>query len=99
VFDAFTIAALIAMEELGFCEPGQAGMLFASGATALGGAITTNTTGGMLTWGNAHIIVVPEAVRQVRGEGGVNQVPNVELALAHGIGGPMAASCTLVLGK
>jgi acetyl-CoA acetyltransferase len=99
VFDAFTIAALIAIEELGFCEPGQAGTLFASGATALGGAVPTNTTGGMLTWGNAHIIVVPEAVRQVRGEAGVNQVPNVELALAHGIGGPMAASCTLVLGK
>jgi acetyl-CoA acetyltransferase len=99
VFDAFTIAALVAMEELGFCEPGQAGTLFASGATALSGTIPTNTTGGMLTWGNAHIIVVPEAVRQMRGEAGVNQVPNVELVLAHGIGGPMATSCTLILGK
>ncbi len=99
VFDAFTIAALIALEELGFCEPGQAGALFASGATALGGAIPTNTTGGMLTWGNAHIIVVPEAVRQVRGDAGINQVRDAELALAHGIGGPMAASCVLILGK
>jgi acetyl-CoA acetyltransferase len=99
VFDAFTIAALIELEELGFCERGQAGALFASGATALGGAIPVNTSGGMLTWGNAHILVVPEAVRQVRSEAGVNQVANVELALAHGIGGPMAASCTLVLGK
>jgi acetyl-CoA acetyltransferase len=99
VFDAFTIAALVAMEELGFCEPGQGGTLFASGATALDGTIPVNTTGGMLTWGNAHIMVVPEAVRQVRGEAGINQVPNVELALAHGIGGPMAASCALVLGK
>jgi acetyl-CoA acetyltransferase len=99
VFDAFTIAALVAMEELGFCEPGQGGALFASGATALDGTIPVNTTGGMLTWGNAHIMVVPEAVRQVRGEAGPNQVANVELALAHGIGGPMAASCALVLGK
>jgi acetyl-CoA acetyltransferase len=99
VFDAFTIAALVAMEELGFCEPGQGGALFASGATALDGTIPVNTTGGMLTWGNAHIMVVPEAVRQVRGEGGINQVPKVDLALAHGIGGPMAASCALVLGK
>ena len=99
VFDAFTIAALVAMEELGFCEPGQGGSLFASGATALDGKIPVNTTGGMLTWGNAHIMVVPEAVRQVRGEAGPNQVSNVELALAHGIGGPMAASCALVLGK
>jgi acetyl-CoA acetyltransferase len=99
VFDAFTIAALVTMEELGFCEHGEAGALFANGATALDGKIPVNTTGGMLTWGNAHIIVVPEAVRQVRGEAGVNQVPDVELALAQGIGGPMAASCTLVLGK
>jgi acetyl-CoA acetyltransferase len=99
VFDAFTIAALVAMEELGFCEPGQGGTLFSSGATALDGTIPVNTTGGMLTWGNAHIMVVPEAVHQVRGEAGVNQVASVELALAHGIGGPMAASCTLVLGK
>jgi acetyl-CoA acetyltransferase len=99
VFDAFTIAALVAVEELGFCEPGQGGSLFASGATALDGTIPVNTTGGMLTWGNAHIVVVPEAVRQVRGEAGINQVPNVELALAQGIGGPLAAACALVLGK
>jgi acetyl-CoA acetyltransferase len=99
VFDAFTIAALVVIEELGFCERGQGGALFAAGATALDGAIPVNTTGGMLTWGNAHIIVAPEAIRQVRGEGGVNQIPNVELAVAQGIGGPMAASCTLVLGR
>jgi hypothetical protein len=53
----------------------------------------------MMTWGNAHIIVLPEAIRQVRGEAGVNQVPDVELALAHGIGGPMSLSCTLILGR
>ena len=99
VFDAFTIAALIGMEELGFCEPGQAGRLFAEGHTALGGSIPTNTSGGMLTWGNAHIIVMPEAVRQVRGEAGPNQVPGAKLALAQGIGGPMALSCTLIFGK
>ncbi|MBI2960708.1 MAG: thiolase family protein [Betaproteobacteria bacterium] len=97
VFDAFTIAGLVAMEELGFCEPGQGGALFAEGHTALGGSIPTNTTGGMLTWGNAHIIVLPEAIRQLRGEAGVNQVPDAKLALAHGAGGPMALSCALIL--
>lgn len=99
VFDAFSIAALIAMEELGFCERGQSGRLFADGHTALGGSIPTNTTGGMMTWGNAHIIVLPEAVRQVRGDAGINQVQGAKLALAHGIGGPMSLSCTLILGK
>jgi len=99
VFDAFTIAALVAMEELGFCERGAGGALFANGHTALDGTIPTNTAGGMLTWGNAHVIVLPEAIRQVRGEAGVNQVEDAELALAHGIGGPMSVSCTLILGK
>jgi acetyl-CoA acetyltransferase len=99
VFDAFTIAALIAMEELGFCEPGAAGSLFAGGHTALGGSIPTNTTGGMLTWGNAHVIVLPEAVRQVRGDAGVNQVAGAKLALAHGIGGPMSLAVTMILGR
>jgi len=99
VFDAFTIAALVAMEELGFCEPGAAGSLFAGGHTALGGSIPTNTTGGMLTWGNAHVIVLPEAVRQVRGDAGVNQVAGAKLALAHGIGGPMSLAVTMILGR
>lgn len=99
VFDAFTIAAIVAMEELGFCERGAGGQLFATGATQLDGSIPTNTTGGMMTWGNAHIIVLPEAIRQVRGEAGANQVKDAELAVAHGIGGPMSLSCTLVLGK
>ena len=99
VFDGFTIAALLAMEELGFCQRGQGASLFAQGHTALDGSIPTNTSGGMMTWGNAHILVLPEAIRQVRGEAGINQVPDVELALAHGIGGPMSLACTLLLGK
>jgi hypothetical protein len=66
---------------------------------ALGGSIPTNTTGGMLTWGNAHVIVLPEAVRQVRGDAGVNQVAGAKLALAHGIGGPMSLAVTMILGR
>jgi acetyl-CoA acetyltransferase len=99
VFDAFTIAALVGMEELGFCEPGQGGALFAGGHTALGGSIPTNTSGGMLTWGNAHIIVQPEAIRQARGEAGINHGPDASLGLAQGIGGPMSVACTLIMGK
>ncbi len=98
VFDAFTIAALVSMEELGFCERGGAGALFANGGTALGGSLPTNTWGGMLTWGNAHIQVVPETIRQLRGEAGASQVAGATLALAHGAGGPMSVSCTLIFG-
>ena len=97
VFDAFSIAAIVALEELGLCELGKGADLFASGQTGIDGSMPTNTSGGMMTWGNAHIVVLPEAIRQARGDAGVNQVPGVKLSLAHGIGGPMVAACTLIL--
>jgi acetyl-CoA acetyltransferase len=98
VFDAFSIAAILALEEIGLCEKGEGASYFSSGKTALGGALPTNTTGGMMTWGNAHIIVLPEAVRQARGDAGINQVKDAKVSLAHGIGGPMSLSSTLLLG-
>lgn len=99
VFDAFSIAAIVAMEELGLCDPGQGGQFFLKGKGSLYGELPTNTTGGMMTWGNAHIIVLPEAIRQVRGDAGINQVAGVKIALAHGIGGPMSLACTLLLAQ
>jgi acetyl-CoA acetyltransferase len=99
VFDAFSIAAILALEEIGLCEKGEGASYFSSGKTALGGVLPTNTTGGMMTWGNAHIIVLPEAVRQARGDAGINQVKNAKVSLAHGIGGPMSLSSTLLLGQ
>jgi len=99
VFDAFSIAAILALEEIGLCEKGEGASYFSSGKTALGGVLPTNTTGGMMTWGNAHIIVLPEAVRQARGDAGINQVKDAKVSLAHGIGGPMSLSSTLLLGQ
>ena len=99
VFDAFSIAAIVAMEELGLCEPGEGGQFFAQGKGRLNGVLPTNTTGGMMTWGNAHVIVLPEAIRQARGDAGINQVPGAKIALAHGIGGPMSLACTLLLAR
>lgn len=99
VFDAFSIAAILALEEIGLCEKGDGASYFSSGKTALGGVLPTNTTGGMMTWGNAHIIVLPEAVRQARGDAGINQVKDAKVSLAHGIGGPMSLSSTLLLGQ
>jgi acetyl-CoA acetyltransferase len=99
VFDAFSIAAILALEEIGLCAKGEGGSFFASGRSALDGDLPINTTGGMMTWGNAHIIVLPEAVRQARGDAGINQVKDVQVSLAHGIGGPMSLSSTLLLAQ
>ena len=46
--DCFTIAEIMAYEDLGFCEPGKGGKLIEDGVTQIGGKIPTNTSGGLL---------------------------------------------------
>jgi hypothetical protein len=45
------------------------------------------------------IFLLIESVRQLRGEGGERQVPGVEVAVAHGVGGWLSSHGTVVLGK
>jgi acetyl-CoA C-acetyltransferase len=106
VYDSFTISVLIQLEDLGFCEKGQGGRFVADGNLISGvGRLAVNTDGGGLC--NNHpanrggITKVIEAVRQLRGQAHpAVQVPDCDLALAHGTGGSMAtrhASATLIL--
>ena len=108
VYDSFTITVLITLEDLGFCERGAGGEFIASGALrAPHGALPFNTDGGGLC--NNHpanrggMTKVIEAVRQLRNEARAEvQVPDCELAVAHGTGGSLAtrsASSTMVLGR
>ena len=108
VYDSFTITVLITLEDLGFCERGSGGEFIASGALrAPHGALPFNTDGGGLC--NNHpanrggMTKVIEAVRQLRNEARAEvQVPDCELAVAHGTGGSLAtrsASSTMVLGR
>tara|TARA_Y100000588_G_C13952348_1_gene794966 strand:+ start:87 stop:485 length:399 start_codon:yes stop_codon:yes gene_type:complete len=108
VYDSFTITVLITLEDLGFCERGAGGQFIASGALrAPHGALPFNTDGGGLC--NNHpanrggMTKVIEAVRQLRNEAHTEvQVPDCELAVAHGTGGSLAtrsASSTMVLGR
>jgi acetyl-CoA C-acetyltransferase len=93
IYDSFTISVLIALEDLGFCEKGQGGRFVADGNLISGvGKLPFNTDGGGLC--NNHpanrggMTKVIEAVRQLRGEAHPKvQVPNCDLALAHGTGG------------
>lgn len=108
LYDSFTITVLLALENLGFCEPGRSGPLVAAGELlATNSRLPVNTDGGGLSsnhpdrrGGMARTI---EAVRQVRGEANVQvQVGDCEHALVHGTGHSLAgnaSAATLVLGR
>lgn len=89
LYDGFSVIALSWMEALGFCGPGEAGPFIAEGNTALGGSLPVNTDGGVCNvgrhHGSSHCI---EAVRQLRGECGERQVPDVEVAVYTTADGP-----------
>jgi acetyl-CoA C-acetyltransferase len=108
IYDSFTITVLQCLEDLGFCEKGKGGAFVSDGALqAPHGRLPFNTDGGGLC--NNHpanrggMTKVIEAVRQLRGEAhAAVQVPDCELALAHGTGGSLATrmgSATLILGR
>jgi acetyl-CoA C-acetyltransferase len=90
VHDCFSIAEVLAMEDLGFSERGRGGQFIARGATALGGRQPVNPSGGLLSKGHpvgaTGLAQVFEVVRQLRGEA-ENQVENARIGLTHNVGG------------
>ncbi|HEY0107030.1 MAG TPA: thiolase domain-containing protein [Rhizomicrobium sp.] len=106
IYDSFTISVLIALEDLGFCAKGQGGKFVSDGNLISGvGKLPFNTDGGGLC--NNHpanrggMTKIIEIVRQLRGEAHPRvQVPNCDLALAHGTGGWISTrhgSATVIL--
>ena len=91
---------LLAYEELGLCEPGGAGALLDQGATALGGRLPVNPSGGLLSKGEplgaSGLGQVVELVRQLRGDAGPRQVEGARVALAHTIGRGANAGVTIL---
>jgi acetyl-CoA acetyltransferase len=102
IYDSFTITVLLSLESLGFCGKGEAGAFVEDGRVSPGGAFPMNTSGGGLSYchpGRFGIFLLIEAVRQLRGECGARQVPRAEVALAHGTGGNLSSSSTVLLRK
>lgn len=91
VHDCFTIAELIAYEDLGFCVPGQGGSLIEKGETRLGGRIPVNTSGGLKAKG--HPVGATgtgqayEVYLQLTGQADKRQVKDAEVGLTHNVGG------------
>lgn len=91
VHDCFTIAELVAMEDLGFCKPGESKTLVRKGETRLDGRIPIGTDGGLKANGHpigaSGVSQVCEIVTQLRGDAGKRQVEKAETGLTHNIGG------------
>ncbi len=92
VHDCFTIAEILAYEDLGFCKKGEGGRMIDDGQTEIGGRIPINVDGGLKAKGHpigatgASMIV--GLTRQLRKQGGKSQAPIKNgLALAHNVGG------------
>ena len=102
LYDAFTINPILFLEDLGFCPKGEGGRFVSNGAIAPGGKLAVNTSGGGLSYnhpGMYGLLVMIEAIRQVRGECGRRQVKDCEIALAHGNGGVLSSQCTVLFGS
>lgn len=102
LYDAFTITPILFLEDLGFCPKGEGGRFVAGGTIAPGGRLPVNTSGGGLSYchpGMYGLLVMIEAIRQVRGDCGERQVPGCEVALAHGNGGVFSTQCTVIFGS
>jgi acetyl-CoA acetyltransferase len=96
VYDGFSFLALCWLEDAGFCGKGEGGPFVASGATALGGRLPTNTHGGNLSEGRSHGIGhLLEAVEQLRGTAGPRQVEGARAAFVANGGGPIAGALVL----
>src|SRR5262249_36769232 len=96
-----TINPILFLEDLGFCKKGEGGAFVVGGRIAPGGALPVNTNGGGLSYchpGMYGLLVLIEAVRQLRGESGPRQGSGAETAIAHGNGGVLSSQSTVILG-
>ncbi|MDG6900064.1 MAG: thiolase domain-containing protein [Nitrososphaerota archaeon] len=90
--DCFTIAELMAYEDLGFCKKGEGAKMVREGETELGGRIPVNLDGGLKAKGHpigaTGVSMAVEITKQLRGEAGRRQAQIKKgLGLTHNIGG------------
>ena len=99
-YDSFTITVLTALEDLGFCEKGEGGAFVEGGRLAPGGDLPAMTSGGGLSYnhpGALGVLLLIEAVRQLRGEAGERQLADPKIGVAHGVGGLLSTAATVVM--
>ncbi|MHA1783629.1 MAG: thiolase domain-containing protein [Candidatus Helarchaeota archaeon] len=101
VHDCFTIAEILAYEDIGFCKKGEGGKMIEEEVTRVGGKIPVNTGGGLKAKGHpigaTGTAQVYEIFKQLRGEH-ENQVDGATIGLTHNVGGTGSA-CSVHLFK
>jgi len=101
VHDCFTIAEIIAYEDLGFCKTGQGGKFVESGTTSLGGSLPVNTSGGLKSKGHpvgaTGTAQIAELYLQLTGQADRRQVKDAKIGLAHNLGGSGATAIVHIL--
>lgn len=90
LYQPYSWAGLIWIEDLGFCKKGEGPKLVWDGVTDMGGPCPFNPSGGVLSTnpiGATGLIRCAEIAHQIQGKAGARQVPDVRLGLATGFGG------------
>jgi acetyl-CoA C-acetyltransferase len=90
VHDCFTIAEIMAYEDLGFCKKGEGGKFIEEKQSYIGGKIPINVDGGLKSKGHplgaTGVSMTVEITKQLRGEAGKRQVNRAEIGLSQNIG-------------
>ena len=101
VHDCFTIAEILALEDLGICKKGLAGDFTIAGNTRLGGKIPVNTSGGLKACGHpvgaTGVKQIIEITEQLRGSLGKRQVKKPTIGLTQNVGGTGATVVVHIL--
>ena len=103
VHDCFSIAEIMAYEDLGFCKKGEGGKLIQENQTYIGGSIPINVDGGLKAKGHpigaTGTSMIVEITKQLRNECGKRQAPIKNgLGLVHNVGGTGHSCYVTVLG-
>lgn len=101
LYDSSSITAALSLEAAGFAERGQGWRLAEDGQINLNGSLPVSTFGGLKARGNpggaTGLYQVVEAVLQLRGQAGANQVAAARLAMVQALGGPASSAVTHIL--
>ena len=98
--DCFTIAEIVASEDLGFVEKGKGGPFAAEGCSAITGPLPINTSGGLKSKGHpvgaTGVGQICDITMQLRGDAGERQVRHHRIGLAQNLGGS-GATCVVTI--